>query len=124
MLPRRSSHLVLLLLAALLTAGATPATQPSSPVESVARIGLTVADMDRSVDFFTRVLDFHVVSDEEVAGDALERFTGVFGARCRVVQLKLGDETLELTQYLAASVPGRSIPSDSRSNDRWFQHIA
>src|SRR5687767_12525214 len=121
MSPRRSSQVVVLLFASLLLAGAAPATRP---VESVARIGVTVSDMDRSVGFFTRVLDFHVVSDEEVAGDALERLSGVFGARCRVVQLKLGEETLELTQYLAASEPGRPVPRDSRSNDHWFQHVA
>src|SRR5688500_15658691 len=118
---RMSNHVIVLLLASLLLAGAAPATQP---VESVVRIGVTVSDMNRSIGFFTRALDFHVVSDEELYGDALERLTGVFGARCRVVQLKLGDETLELTQYLAASEAGRPIPPDSRSNDRWFQHIA
>src|SRR5688572_13104476 len=106
MSPKRSSHAIVLLLASLLIAGAAPATQP---VESVARIGVTVSDMDSSIRFFTRVLDFQVVSDEELHGDALERITSVFGARCRVVQLKLGVETLELTEYLAASAPGRPI---------------
>ncbi len=40
----------------------------------------------------------------------------------RVVRLRLGDETIELTEYLAPK--GRPIPVDSRSNDRWFQHFA
>jgi catechol 2,3-dioxygenase-like lactoylglutathione lyase family enzyme len=40
----------------------------------------------------------------------------------RVVRLRLGDEFIELTEYLAPK--GRPIPVDSRSNDRWFQHIA
>jgi catechol 2,3-dioxygenase-like lactoylglutathione lyase family enzyme len=34
----------------------------------------------------------------------------------------LGDESLQLTEYLAPK--GRMIPPDSRSNDRWFQHVA
>jgi catechol 2,3-dioxygenase-like lactoylglutathione lyase family enzyme len=38
------------------------------------------------------------------------------------VRLKLGDEVLELTEYLTPQ--GRPIPADSRSNDRWFQHVA
>jgi len=46
----------------------------------------------------------------------------VFGARVRVVRMKLGDEYVELVQFLAPR--GRSIPADSRSNDLWFQHIA
>jgi catechol 2,3-dioxygenase-like lactoylglutathione lyase family enzyme len=40
----------------------------------------------------------------------------------RVVRLKLGNESIELTEYLTPK--GRPIPIDSRSNDRWFQHIA
>jgi catechol 2,3-dioxygenase-like lactoylglutathione lyase family enzyme len=36
--------------------------------------------------------------------------------------MKLGDEIIELTEYLAPK--GRPIPVDSRSNDQWFQHIA
>lgn len=83
---------------------------------------MTVADMDRSVDFYSRVLSFEKVSDVEVVGAEYERLQGVFGLRMRVVRLKLGDEVIELTEYLAPR--GRPIPPDSRSNDRWFQHIA
>jgi len=92
------------------------------PVVAVKDLGLTVRDMDRSVEFFTRVLSFVKTSDVEVAGEAFERLHGVFGARARVVRLKLGDEALELTEYLAPR--GRSIPEDARSNDRSFQHVA
>jgi catechol 2,3-dioxygenase-like lactoylglutathione lyase family enzyme len=83
---------------------------------------MTVADMDRSVEFYTRILRFAPVSDVEVAGPEYERLTGVFGARLRVVKLRLGAEELELTQYLAPE--GHAAPADSRGNDRWFQHIA
>src|SRR5258708_2024601 len=40
----------------------------------------------------------------------------------RVVRMRLGEELIELTEYLAPK--GRPVPVDSRSNDRWFQHIA
>jgi catechol 2,3-dioxygenase-like lactoylglutathione lyase family enzyme len=40
----------------------------------------------------------------------------------RITRMKLGDEFIELTEYLAPQ--GRPIPIDSRSNDRWFQHVA
>ena len=105
-----------------LARAASPATQPV--VDAVARIGVTVGDMSRSVDFFTQVLDFDRVADVELAGPAVERQSGVFGARVRNVRLRLGEEEIELTQFLAASQPGRPLPPDSRSNDRWFQHIA
>ena len=91
-------------------------------VKSVETIGMTVSDMDRSVEFFSKVLSFEKVSDIEVTGTEYERLQGVFGARIRIVRMKLGDETIELTDYLAPR--GRPIPFDSRSNDQWFQHIA
>ena len=40
----------------------------------------------------------------------------------RIVRMKLGDEFIELTEYLTPK--GKPIPADSRSNDRSFQHIA
>ncbi len=89
---------------------------------SVEAVGMTVSDMDRSIDFYSRVLHFTKVSDTEVAGDKIEHLKGVFGVRARIVRMTLGDEQIELTEYLAPR--GRSIPEDSRSNDRWFQHIA
>ena len=84
--------------------------------------GFTVSDADRSVDFFQRVLSFEKVSDIEVTGSEYEHLQGVFGVRMRIVRMKLGDELVELTEYLAPK--GRPIPAEARSNDRSFQHIA
>ena len=126
MLPRslRSFVLAAALLAGL--AKAAPA-QPGTPsfrtkTVSIGPILTTVGDMDRSVDFYSRVLTFEKISDREVAGDEVEHLFGVFGARVRLVEMKLGDESIELAQFLAPR--GRPIPVDSRSNDLWFQHIA
>src|SRR3989454_1158157 len=91
-------------------------------VEQVGAIGMTVSDMDVSVDFYSKILSFEKVSDVEVTGEDYERFQGVFGLRMRVVRMRLGYEYIELTEYLAPK--GRPVPVDSRSNDRWFQHIA
>jgi len=68
------------------------------------------------------VLTFEKVSDTEVYGDPYEHLEGLFGARMRVVRMRLGEEQIELTEFLTPQ--GRPIPLDSRSNDRWFQHIA
>ncbi len=91
-------------------------------VDHVANVGMTVSDMDASVDFYSHILSFEKVSDIEVSGEDYERLEGVFGLRMRVVRLRLGEEFIELTEYLAPK--GRPVPVDSRSNDRWFQHIA
>lgn len=91
-------------------------------VSEVEAVGMTVSDMERALDFYTKVLTFEKVSDVEVFGEEYEHLQGVFGLRMRVVRLRLGEEFLELTDYLAPE--GRPIPVDSRSNDAWFQHIA
>src|SRR5687767_7619981 len=91
-------------------------------VKSVDAVGITVSDIDRSVEFFSKVLSFEKVSDIEVAGSEYERLQGVFGARMRIARMRLGDEFIDLTEYLTPK--GRPIPVDSRSNDQWFQHIA
>jgi len=91
-------------------------------VTAVDAVGVTVSDLDRSIEFFSKVLSFEKVSEVEVAGSEYERLQGVFGLRMRVARMKLGDEFIELTEYLTPR--GRPIPVESRSNDRWFQHIA
>jgi catechol 2,3-dioxygenase-like lactoylglutathione lyase family enzyme len=104
---------------------AGPLAQPvrgAVRVEAVDAVGMTVSDMERSLAFYTNVLSFELVSDVEVAGDAYEHLQGVFGLRLRVVRLRLGEESIVLSEYLAPK--GRPVPVDARSNDRWFQHIA
>ena len=110
--------LALLLLALLGLSGAARA----APLSRGDSIGITVSDMDQALAFYTGVLPFEVVSETEVQGDAYEHLFGVFGMRARIVRLRLGDEEIELIDYLAPE--GRPVPVDSRSNDEWFQHIA
>src|SRR5215207_1333716 len=98
------------------------AHDPRPLAQSVEAVGFTVSDMDRAIAFYSEVLTFEKVSDVEIAGGAYERLTGVFGARARVVRMRLGDEAIELTEYIAPR--GRPVPVDSRSQDRWFQHVA
>ena len=108
------------LLTMVLLTGATPAR--AARVEEVGCIGNTVADLDRARDFYVRILGFRADGEREEAGPELERRTGVFAARTRMARLALGNECLELTEYLAQK--GRPVPSDARSNDRDFQHVA
>ena len=91
-------------------------------VTSVDSIGLTVSDLDRSVEFYSRVLSFEEVSETEVHGSDYEHLEGVFGLRMRTARMRLGDEFIELTEFLAPR--GRPTPPDAQANDRWFQHIA
>jgi catechol 2,3-dioxygenase-like lactoylglutathione lyase family enzyme len=92
------------------------------PITRVDAIGFTVADMDRAVNFYTGTLGFEKVDESERSGREYELLTGVFGARSRVVRLRLGEERLELTEFLAPK--GRPMPPDVRANDHVFQHVA
>src|SRR6266853_4653673 len=91
-------------------------------VTAVDSIGMTVSDLDRSVEFYSKVLSFEKVSETEVDGSDYEHLEGVFGLRMRTARMRLGDEFIELTEFLAPR--GRPAPQDTRANDRWFQHIA
>lgn len=105
------------------THGRSAATLATSArARAVTVIGMTVADVERSTAFFTRVLDFEKIDDVEVSGPAYERLWALPGVRARIVRLRLGDQELELAEY--GPRKGRAYPTDSRSNDRWFQHVA
>ncbi len=83
---------------------------------------LTVSDMDRSVAFFERALGFTKVAERTIVDRNHDYLYGVFGARVRSVRLRLGEETIELEQFLSPA--GDPAPIDTRSNDLWFQHFA
>ena len=104
-------------------AAVAPRSFPANgSVAAVDAVGMTVSDLDRAVEFFSKVLSFERVAEVEVTGSEYEHLQGLFGLRMRVARMRLGDEFIELTEYLTPR--GRPIPIDSRSDDRWFQHIA
>jgi catechol 2,3-dioxygenase-like lactoylglutathione lyase family enzyme len=108
-------RLLLASLALLLAIAPAAKTQAAAAIQAVEGIDTTVADMDRSVTFYARVLSFEKVSDQEIVFPAAS-------SRARVVAMKLGDERIELVQFRGRK--GQPIPPDSRSNDLWFQHVA
>ena len=125
---RRARGLVVVL--ALFTAPLVAAQSTSAPaaaertiaVEAVGDISITVGDLSRSVAFFTDLLGFDKLSESPQSADELAAQLGLrTSASARSARLRLGDESIELVQFSPA---GRPFPSDSRSNDRWFQHIA
>lgn len=71
----------------------------------VVAVELAVSDLDRSIAFYENILTFRL--------DGRTKSTA---------RLRLGEESIVLT--LAATGHEVSLPSDSRSNDLWFQHLA
>jgi catechol 2,3-dioxygenase-like lactoylglutathione lyase family enzyme len=116
---RRAAAGVAWLSAALLCLAALPGL---GQVRAVQGFGLTVSDVERSAAFYQKALAFQKVAERIVVDPQYDALTGVFGARVRSVTLRLGDETIELNQFVAPG--GQPIPLDSRANDLWFQHLA
>ncbi|MEH2061181.1 MAG: VOC family protein [Nostoc sp.] len=96
-------------------------------VQKIRAIGLTVTNCvgglkHSSLDFYTQALGFELVSDITVEGQDYSDLEGVPGVKIRIITLRLGDEFIKLIEY--PNIQGKPIPSDSQSNDLWFQHLA
>ena len=63
-------------------------------MSNIQYVGMTVANMERSIEFYSQVLSFQKIKDIEVAGADWEKLQGVFGLRMRIVQMQLGDEII------------------------------
>lgn len=83
---------------------------------------MTVSKLDDAVSFYEQALGFKKVGERIVVDKNYDALNGVFGARVRIATLQLGEEFIELEQYVAGA--GERVPQDSRSNDLWFQHFA
>jgi len=114
-----ASRPVLFALATLLWLAASSVFARALEVRSIV---LSVSDLDRSVAFYESALGFSKVSERLIDDRSRDDATGISGARVRSATLRLGDESIELEQYLSPA--GRAIPPDSRANDLWFQHFA
>jgi catechol 2,3-dioxygenase-like lactoylglutathione lyase family enzyme len=119
MLRIRIDTLMLLLLALALALFAAGAWAQAREIRGFA---LTVSNLDQAVAFYEQALGFRRVSERTLSDRAHDELTGVFGTRVRSARLQLGDEFIELDEYVAGA--GQAAPPDGRSNDLWFQHFA
>ena len=69
---RRTWPLVLLLIIAVVPVG-SGLLHAKEPIAAVLSVGMTVSDLERSVDFYSTVLEFRQVSVTEVTGSQDER---------------------------------------------------
>lgn len=81
-------------------------------VREIGAIGLTVGELDRTLEFYTGVLPFEKISESHSLGSGANDLLGLNVAQLRSAELKLGDERITLTEHLANK--GRPIPRDSR----------
>jgi catechol 2,3-dioxygenase-like lactoylglutathione lyase family enzyme len=84
-------------------------------------VGLTVQDLDRSIEFYCRVLDCVVQERSVIGGSEVETLTGVPGAVIHTADLKLpSGGMLELLQYVVSV----STMLAQRRFDAGHSHIA
>jgi catechol 2,3-dioxygenase-like lactoylglutathione lyase family enzyme len=90
-------------------------------MSSVDHIGLTVGDLDRSIQFYCTVLDCVVRERAVIKGAEVETLTGIAGAVIHTADLSLSDGgMLELLQYCG---PSRTVLAQRRF-DAGHSHIA
>jgi catechol 2,3-dioxygenase-like lactoylglutathione lyase family enzyme len=90
-------------------------------MSSVDHIGLTVGDLDRSIQFYCTVLDCVVRERAVIKGAEVETLTGISGAVIHTADLSLSDGgMLELLQYCG---PSRTVLAQRRF-DAGHSHIA
>jgi glyoxylase I family protein len=83
--------------------------------------GLTVSDLEQSLEFWRDAMGMEVIFQQEVVGSYLEAIVGEPGAHVRMAHLAFGGEgpRIELFQYLAPS----GGQHRSRPADQGFAHV-
>jgi catechol 2,3-dioxygenase-like lactoylglutathione lyase family enzyme len=87
-------------------------------------VNIVVADIERSVRFYSEFLALRRGFEVELEGEWVERVTGLPGARAHCVFLETdGPGTrLELLQYVTPE--GEAVPDNSLPNTRGLRHLA
>jgi catechol 2,3-dioxygenase-like lactoylglutathione lyase family enzyme len=93
-------------------------------IRGIDHINIVVADLARSVKFYTEVLGFRKTHDVVMEGEWIEAIVGLRGVRGLVafVELPGGGPRIELLQYAAPA--GEAVPENSRANTPGLRHIA
>ncbi len=87
-------------------------------------VNIVVADVERSVRFYTEILGLQRGFEVMLEGDWIEAVTGLKGARAHCVFMESTDATvrLELLQYLSPS--GADFDLNSLPNTQGIRHVA
>ena len=61
-------------------------------------------DIDTSLEFYTTLFGFEVLSDEEISGPGLDEIVGQEGARARIALGLVGGQKVEFVQFAGAEL--------------------
>src|SRR5205807_1774851 len=85
--------------------------------------GITVSNLERSLDFWQNVLGFEFSHRAHQEGEMAEQITGIKGAKLKLAVVKApGGHKIELLEYLAP--PDRKQQVDLRPCDVGHVHVA
>ncbi len=92
-------------------------------IKRVNHTGISVSDMERSLNFYRDLLEMEVIFDSDVpANEPLSQVVGMKDATGRVVWLRAGDTMIELWQWDRPA--GRALPEDYVPADKGVTHYA
>ena len=93
-------------------------------IRAVDHINIVVADLGRSVRFYTEVLGFKLIREARLEGDWIDRIVGLNGVKGRVayVMAPAGEPRIELLCYDAPK--GEDPAANRRANTVGLRHIA
>src|ERR1051325_11568008 len=93
-------------------------------LRAIDHINIVVADLERSVKFYTEVLGFRKTHDVYMEGDWIEAIIGLRGVKGLVafVETPGGGMRIELVEYRAPA--GVVLAENSQANTRGLRHIA
>lgn len=85
--------------------------------------GIVVSDLDRSIDFYTRVLGLRMATEPsgQASGPVVDTLLRLPGASLRGVMLSVGGQELELLEF---SAPERESDDPIASHTLGAQHVA
>ena len=89
-------------------------------IKGIHHFSFTVSDMERSLDFYTGILDGQVLSDVVIQESDDHSVTRISGAKLRIVFLNVHESLIELIQYLSPI----GEPLRTRTCDTGNAHIA
>ncbi len=90
-------------------------------IEGLEHIGLSVSDLERSIEFYCKNLGCEVIRVLEASpSPLLGKVVGIPGCLARIAHLKSGPNILELFEYTQPG--GKNIPEDHKQADKGFIH--
>ena len=93
-------------------------------IEAVDHINIVVSDLERSIRFYTELLDFQEKQRASLSGDWIEAIVGLKNVQAEVVYIVApeGEPRLELIHY--TSPLGESLNQNSLPHTQGLRHIA